>query len=67
MELTQIQNNSTSKDDVPFKIYLTSTRQNNPAETIPDEISSNVDFDKDSIHILGRGPLLQITDSRVSR
>ena len=67
MELTQIQNNSTAKEDIPFKIYLTSTRQNNPAETIPDEISSNVDCDKDSIHILGRGPLLQITDSRVSR
>ena len=67
MELIRIQNNSTSKEEAPFKIFLTSDRQNSIIENIPDDIDSNIDRDLDTVHILGRGPLLQVIDSRVSR
>ena len=67
MELIRIQNSSSSKEEAPFKIFLTSDRQSNIVENIPDDINSNIDLDLDTVHILGRGPLLQVIDSRVSR
>ena len=67
MELIRIQNSSTSNEEAPFKIFLTSDRQNNILENIPDDINSHFDLDLDTVHILGRGPLLQVIDSRVSR
>ena len=67
MELVRILNSSTSKEEAPFKIFLTSDRQNNIVENIPNDVNSNIDLDLDTVHILGRGPLLQVIDSRVSR
>ena len=67
MELVRILNTSTSKEEAPFKIFLTSDRQNNIVENIPNDVNSNIDLDLDTVHILGRGPLLQVIDSRVSR
>ena len=67
MELVRILNSSNSKEEASFKIFLTSDRQNNIVENIPDDVNSNINPDLDTVHILGRGPLLQVIDSRVSR
>ena len=67
MELIRIQNNTTSKEEAPFKIFLTSERPDSIVENISEDINSHIDRDLDTVHILGRGPLLQVIDSRVSR
>ena len=67
MELIRVRNCQTQQENVPFKIFLTSTRHDTSVENLSDEIRSSIDCDINTIHTLGRGPLMQITDSRVSR
>ena len=67
MELIRLKNYPTQNENSPFKIFLTSTRHNTSTENLGDEIWSNIDSDINTYHTLGRGPLMQITDSRVSR
>ena len=67
MELIRIEHSLDQKENTPLKIFLTSSRHNNTVESVCEEINLSIDKDLDTIHTLGRGPLLQITDSRVSR
>ena len=63
MELIRVNINET-KSDVPFKAFFTTTADHNNSEN--ETLGVNSTFGNVN-YTVGRGPLLQITDSKVSR
>ena len=63
MELTRLDSLS-SESDTPFKAFLTT----DPQQTISENETSCVEYGLGTVnYTVGRGPLLQITDTKISR
>ena len=63
MELIRVDTKET-KSDVPFKVFFATTADHNNSENESLGVNSNFG---NVTYTVGRGPLLQITDSKISR